>query len=127
MREPRKPGFDTRQVIARFEAERQALALMDHPNIARVYEFARQKLQEQGWPVEALRFDPELVIRGLIIAALDPLWMHLVFRPPGGAIVLQVLYAIGMSFVVMAFLRHIPARVLGVGGLVLAAGVSPRW
>ena len=31
-----KPGMDTRDVIARFEAERQALALMDHPNIARV-------------------------------------------------------------------------------------------
>ncbi len=29
-----KPGMDTRQVIARFEAERQALAMMDHPNIA---------------------------------------------------------------------------------------------
>jgi serine/threonine protein kinase len=31
-----KPGMDTHHVIARFEAERQALALMDHPNIARV-------------------------------------------------------------------------------------------
>lgn len=31
-----KPGMDSSQVIARFEAERQALALMDHPNIARV-------------------------------------------------------------------------------------------
>jgi WD40 repeat protein/serine/threonine protein kinase len=31
-----KPGMDSRQVIARFEAERQALALMDHPNIAKV-------------------------------------------------------------------------------------------
>jgi serine/threonine protein kinase len=31
-----KPGMDTSDVIARFEAERQALALMDHPNIARV-------------------------------------------------------------------------------------------
>src|SRR6266404_5603658 len=31
-----KPGMDTKQVIARFEAERQALALMDHPNIAKV-------------------------------------------------------------------------------------------
>jgi serine/threonine protein kinase/tetratricopeptide (TPR) repeat protein len=31
-----KPGMDTRQVIARFEAERQALALMDHPSIAKV-------------------------------------------------------------------------------------------
>ncbi len=33
-----KAGMDSRQVIARFEAERQALALMDHPNIARVLE-----------------------------------------------------------------------------------------
>jgi eukaryotic-like serine/threonine-protein kinase len=31
-----KPGMDTKQVIARFESERQALALVDHPNIARV-------------------------------------------------------------------------------------------
>ena len=31
-----KPGMDTRQVIVRFEAERQALAMMDHPNIAKV-------------------------------------------------------------------------------------------
>src|SRR5262249_49743158 len=33
-----KPGMDTRQVVARFEAERQALALMDHPNIAKVHD-----------------------------------------------------------------------------------------
>ena len=33
-----KLGMDTREVIARFEAERQALALMDHPNIARVFD-----------------------------------------------------------------------------------------
>jgi serine/threonine protein kinase/tetratricopeptide (TPR) repeat protein len=33
-----KPGMDTRQVVARFEAERQALAIMDHPNIAKVYD-----------------------------------------------------------------------------------------
>jgi serine/threonine protein kinase/Flp pilus assembly protein TadD len=31
-----KPGMDTKQVVARFEAERQALAMMDHPNIAHV-------------------------------------------------------------------------------------------
>src|SRR5262249_62311709 len=31
-----KSGMDSRHVLARFEAERQALALMDHPNIARV-------------------------------------------------------------------------------------------
>jgi len=33
-----KPGMDSRQVIARFEAERQALALMDHPNIAKIHD-----------------------------------------------------------------------------------------
>jgi serine/threonine protein kinase/tetratricopeptide (TPR) repeat protein len=33
-----KPGMDSRQVIARFEAERQALAIMDHPNIAKVFD-----------------------------------------------------------------------------------------
>jgi eukaryotic-like serine/threonine-protein kinase len=33
-----KLGMDTKQVVARFEAERQALALMDHPNIARVFD-----------------------------------------------------------------------------------------
>jgi tetratricopeptide (TPR) repeat protein/serine/threonine protein kinase len=33
-----KPGMDSRQVIARFEAERQALALMDHANIAKVFD-----------------------------------------------------------------------------------------
>src|SRR6266481_813201 len=33
-----KPGMGTRSVIARFEAERQALALMDHPNIAKVFD-----------------------------------------------------------------------------------------
>ncbi len=33
-----KPGMDTRQVIARFEAEQQALAMMDHPNIAKVFD-----------------------------------------------------------------------------------------
>ncbi|MDB4539950.1 protein kinase [Saprospiraceae bacterium] len=33
-----KPGMDTGQVIARFEAERQALAMMDHSNIAKVFE-----------------------------------------------------------------------------------------
>jgi serine/threonine protein kinase/WD40 repeat protein len=33
-----KPGMDTRQVVTRFETERQALALMDHPNIAAVFD-----------------------------------------------------------------------------------------
>ena len=42
-----KPGMDTRQVLARFEAERQALALMDHPNIARVLDAGQT---ESGLP-----------------------------------------------------------------------------
>jgi serine/threonine protein kinase len=33
-----KPGMDTKSVIARFEAERQVLALMDHPNIAKIFD-----------------------------------------------------------------------------------------
>lgn len=33
-----KLGMDTREIVARFEAERQALAIMDHPNIARVFD-----------------------------------------------------------------------------------------
>ena len=39
-----KPGMDTRDVIARFEAERQALALMDHPNIAQVFDAGATRL-----------------------------------------------------------------------------------
>ena len=38
-----KLGMDTKQVIARFEAERQALALMDHPNIAKVLDAGRHR------------------------------------------------------------------------------------
>lgn len=33
-----KPGMDSRQVLARFEAERQALAIMDHPYIAKIHD-----------------------------------------------------------------------------------------
>src|SRR6266487_4355209 len=33
-----KIGMDTREVVARFEAERQALAMMDHPNIAKIFD-----------------------------------------------------------------------------------------
>lgn len=42
-----KPGMDSEQVIARFEAEREALALMDHPNIARVLDAGTT---DQGHP-----------------------------------------------------------------------------
>jgi serine/threonine protein kinase len=43
-----KPGMDTRRVIARFEAERQALAMMDHPNIARVLDAGTTSPSEGG-------------------------------------------------------------------------------
>jgi serine/threonine protein kinase len=39
-----KPGMDSKQVLARFEAERQALALMNHPNIARVFDAGATEL-----------------------------------------------------------------------------------
>jgi serine/threonine-protein kinase len=43
-----KPGMDTKQVIARFEAERQALALMDHPNIAKVLDAGTTRAKDEG-------------------------------------------------------------------------------
>jgi serine/threonine protein kinase/tetratricopeptide (TPR) repeat protein len=46
-----KPGMDTREVIARFEAERQALALMDHPHIAKVLDASTT---ESGRPYFAM-------------------------------------------------------------------------
>jgi len=39
-----KLGMDTKQVIARFEAEQQALAMMDHPNIAKVLDAGTTEL-----------------------------------------------------------------------------------
>ncbi|MCB9890405.1 MAG: protein kinase [Planctomycetes bacterium] len=48
-----KLGMDTREVIARFDAERQALALMDHPNIARVYEAGST---DEGRPYFAMEY-----------------------------------------------------------------------
>jgi serine/threonine protein kinase/tetratricopeptide (TPR) repeat protein len=48
-----KPGMDSGQIIARFEAERQALALMDHPNIARVLDAGTIKC-EPGAPSPTL-------------------------------------------------------------------------
>jgi non-specific serine/threonine protein kinase/serine/threonine-protein kinase len=48
-----KTGMDTRQVVARFESERQALALMNHPNIARVFEAGDT---EQGRPYFVMEY-----------------------------------------------------------------------
>ena len=48
-----KPGMDSKQVLARFDAERQALALMDHPNIAKVFDGG---VTEQGRPFFSMEY-----------------------------------------------------------------------
>jgi eukaryotic-like serine/threonine-protein kinase len=53
-----KPGMDTRQVIARFEAERQALAMMDHPNIARVLDAGTTESGRPYFVMELVRGAP---------------------------------------------------------------------
>jgi serine/threonine protein kinase/WD40 repeat protein len=50
-----KPGMDTKQVIARFEAERQALAMMDHPNIARVLDAGATETGRPYFVMELVR------------------------------------------------------------------------
>src|SRR5437660_12485228 len=50
-----KLGMDTRAVIARFEAERQALALMDHPNIARVLDVVATETGRPYFVMELVR------------------------------------------------------------------------
>jgi serine/threonine protein kinase/tetratricopeptide (TPR) repeat protein len=45
-----KPGMESREVIARFEAERQALALMDHPNIAKVLDAGTVRVGQDSDP-----------------------------------------------------------------------------
>jgi non-specific serine/threonine protein kinase/serine/threonine-protein kinase len=54
-----KPGMDTRQVIARFETERQSLALMDHRSIAQVYDAGAT---DAGRPFFAMEFVPGVPI-----------------------------------------------------------------
>jgi eukaryotic-like serine/threonine-protein kinase len=53
-----KPGMDTRQIIARFDAERQALALMDHPNIARVLDAGETDTGRSYFVMEIVRGVP---------------------------------------------------------------------
>jgi eukaryotic-like serine/threonine-protein kinase len=53
-----KPGMDSKSVIARFEAERQALALMDHPNIARVLDAGATESGRPYFVMELVRGIP---------------------------------------------------------------------
>ncbi len=74
-----KPGMDTRQVVARFEAERQALALMDHPHIAKVFDggetpggrpyFVMELVQ--GLPVTEFCDDRRLTVRERLTLFVD--------------------------------------------------------
>jgi eukaryotic-like serine/threonine-protein kinase len=50
-----KLGMDTKQVVARFEAERQALAMMDHPNIARVLDAGTTEMGRPFFVMELVR------------------------------------------------------------------------
>ena len=50
-----KLGMDTKNVIARFEAERQALAMMDHPNIARVFDAGATETGRPYFVMELVR------------------------------------------------------------------------
>ncbi len=53
-----KLGMDTRQVVARFEQERQALALMDHPNIAKVLDAGATETGRPFFVMELVKGDP---------------------------------------------------------------------
>ena len=53
-----KTGMDSRAVLARFEAERQALALMDHPHIARVYDGGTSEAGQPFFVMELVRGEP---------------------------------------------------------------------
>ena len=53
-----KPGMDTKEVIARFEAERQALAYMEHPNIARVLDAGATESGRSYFVMELVRGIP---------------------------------------------------------------------
>ena len=53
-----KVGMDTREVLARFETERQALAIMDHPNIAKVLDAGQSETDRPYFVMELVRGEP---------------------------------------------------------------------
>src|SRR5579871_1918280 len=53
-----RPGMDSRQILARFEAERQALALMDHPHIAKVLDAGTTRTSRPYFVMELIRGVP---------------------------------------------------------------------
>jgi uncharacterized membrane protein len=79
-----------------------------------------EKQLAQGVPARTI--DRFIVTRGLLLVALEPLWMSWMFAP--GKILFQVLFAIGASLICMAVLRRLPARVLLGASLVLFASTE---
>ena len=77
--------------------------------------------EARGEPASSI--DRHIVTRGLIIAALDPLWMSLGFSL-WHRVILQVLYAIGLSLVWMAALRRLPWRALALSALTLLIAID---
>ncbi|MCH8923321.1 MAG: protein kinase, partial [Planctomycetes bacterium] len=65
-----KPGMDSRQVLSRFEAERQALAMMDHPNIAKVYDAGTTEAEKGTGPI--CRDGPEGASHKLDLSPFPP-------------------------------------------------------
>src|SRR5262249_35917403 len=64
-----QPGRDSRHVIARFEAERQALALMDHPNIARVIDAGETPgVEANGFAAEPRPYFVMELVRGVPVS-----------------------------------------------------------
>lgn len=57
-----KPGMDTKQVIARFEAERQVLAMMDHPNIAKIFDAGMVGARPEWKPAPDVMRESDLTI-----------------------------------------------------------------
>ena len=74
---------------------------------------------KQAAGIRARQIDRDLMIRGLFIMALDPLWMSLGF---GGGTVWQVLYAIGGGLCCMVWLRRMNSRTLAVISIGLFLG-----
>ena len=76
-------------------------------------------LRKQATGIAERRIDTDLLLRGIFILALDPLWMSFGF---GGRGVFQVLYAIGGGFCCMLLLRRLGTHWLWVIGLLLMLG-----
>ncbi|MDJ0939508.1 MAG: serine/threonine-protein kinase [Woeseiaceae bacterium] len=53
-----KPGMDSKQIVARFESERQALAVLDHPNIAKVFDGGMTEMGRPYFAMELVKGPP---------------------------------------------------------------------